>query len=188
MRFHGPLGRSDLSRAICVSAAFFLLFWFSALFLPGSKTEYHEFDYASLLYLPHGVRVIAAWLYGWRSVLYLAPGSYLVNFTRIEEHPDLWSWSELLMPVVGITCVAMTFGVVARLGADLRLRSGWVAPWRGVLLVGALGSLINAVGSNLIVQNPVNVMLGFLIGDVAGMIMLFLILMFVFSGLRRAGF
>jgi Co/Zn/Cd efflux system component len=92
------------------------------------------------------------------------------------------------MPVFGIFCVAMTFEAIARFGADLRLQTGWRAPWRSVLLVGALGSLINAIGANLIVQNPVDVMLGFLIGDIMGMMALFLTLMLLFSGLRRAGY
>lgn len=171
-----------------ISTSFVVLFWLSVMFLPGNDREYREFDYASLAYLPHGVRVIAAWLYGWRSVFYLAPGSYVVHFSRIGEHPELWTWAELLMPVVGIFCVAMTFELVARLGADLRLKGGFVAPWRSVLLVGALGSVINAIGANLIVQNPVEVMIGFLIGDIMGMMALFLTLMLLFSGLRRAGY
>lgn len=33
----------------------------------------------SLIFFPHGVRVLAAWLYGWRSVLYLLPGAILCN-------------------------------------------------------------------------------------------------------------
>lgn len=33
----------------------------------------------SLLFLPHGLRVLTAWIYGWRSVAYLAPGAVLCN-------------------------------------------------------------------------------------------------------------
>ena len=33
----------------------------------------------SSLFLPHGVRVLAAWLYGWRSILFLLPGALLCN-------------------------------------------------------------------------------------------------------------
>lgn len=183
-----PLSIRDLLRTAYVSLSFFTLFWVSAVYLPGNDSEYHEFDYASLVYLPHGVRVIAAWLYGWRSVMYLAPGSYMVHFARIDEHPELWTAGGVLMPVFGIFCVAMTFEAIARFGADLRLQTGWRAPWRSVLLVGALGSFINAIGANLIVQNPVEVMLGFLIGDIIGMMVLFLTLMLLFSGLRRAGY
>ena len=34
------------------------------------------FATASLFFMPHGVRAIAAWLYGWRSVFILIPGTY----------------------------------------------------------------------------------------------------------------
>ncbi len=180
--FLGPL------RTLIISGTFFVLFWFSAWFLPGNTSDIGDFGYASLTYLPHGLRVIAAWLYGWRSIPYLAPGAYLVHVSRISEHPELWTLGETLQPIFGIICVAMTFEIVARFGADLRLRPGFRAPWRSVLLVGALASVINAIGSNLIVQNPVDVMLGYLVGDILGMIVLFLMTMFLFSALRRAGY
>ena len=178
----------DLKRTLIISGGFFALFWFSASFLPGNAAAIGDFDYASLLYLPHGVRVIAAWLYGWKSIVYLAPGAYLAHFSRIPEHPDLWSLGEALQPMFGVVCVAMTFEVVARLGVDLRLRAGFRAPWRSILLVGALASLINAIGANLVVQNPPEVMLGYLVGDILGMILLFLVVMLIFRGLRRVGY
>lgn len=180
--FLGPL------RTLIISGTFFVLFWLSAWFLPGNTPDIGDFGYASLIYLPHGVRVMAAWLYGWRSIIYVAPGSYIVHLTRVSEHPEMWTVGEALSPIFGIICVATTFEIFARLGTDLRLSPGFRAPWRSVLQVGALASLINAIGTNLIVQNPADVMIGYLVGDVLGMILLFLMAMFLFSGLRRAGY
>ena len=37
-------------------------------------------SHASLIFLPHGVRVIAAWLLGWRSVIALLPGVFLAYY------------------------------------------------------------------------------------------------------------
>lgn len=178
----------ELTRTLIISGLFFVLFWFSVWFLPGNSAEVGDFGYASLIYLPHGLRVIAAWLYGWRSILYLTPGAYLVHVSRISDHPELWTLGETLHPIFGIVCVAMTFEIVARLGADLRLRPEFRAPWRSVLQVGALASVINAIGTNLIVQNPADVMIGYLVGDILGMILLFLMAMILFSALRRAGY
>ncbi|MCA9773168.1 MAG: hypothetical protein KC466_12220 [Myxococcales bacterium] len=178
----------DLTRTLIISGLFFVLFWFSAWFLPGNSAEIGDFGYASLTYLPHGLRVIAAWLYGSRSIPYLSPGAYLAHVSRISDHPGQWTLGETLHPIFGIVCVAMTFEIVARLGADLRLRPEFRAPWRSVLQVGALASVINAIGTNLIVQNPADVMIGYLIGDILGMIMLFLMAMVLFSCLRRAGY
>lgn len=33
----------------------------------------------SLLFVPHGVRMMSAWIYGWRSFFYLLPGALLCN-------------------------------------------------------------------------------------------------------------
>jgi hypothetical protein len=44
------------------------------------------------------------------------------------------------------------------------------------------------VAANLVVRNPPEVMLGYLLGDVLGMIVLFLCAMLFFRGLRLAGY
>lgn len=40
----------------------------------------------SILYLPHGVRVLAAWLYGWRSSLFISPGAFLCGLHFAAHH------------------------------------------------------------------------------------------------------
>lgn len=179
---------ADLIRTLVLSGGFFVLFWFSAWFLPGNSAEVSDFAYASLTHLPHGVRLIGAWLYGWKSILYLAPGAYLTQLSRIPEHPELWTLGEMVKPIVGVVCVALTFEAARRMGFDLRPRDGFRVPWRGVILVGAIASVINAVAANLVVRNPPEVMLGYLLGDVLGMIVLFLCAMLFFRGLRLAGY
>ena len=39
----------------------------------------------SLLFLPHGVRVITLYFYGWRGVFYLLPASYLMILLSVEH-------------------------------------------------------------------------------------------------------
>ena len=175
-------------RLVGVSAAFLICFWITTVALPmvTSQSGYRGVDAASLLFLPHGVRVIAAWLYGWKAVLYLAPASYAAHFFRFQFQFD--TLGEFLMPIFGIVCVSAVFAITARAGVDLRLRAGHVARWHIVLLVGAVASLVNAVGTNLIVGNPVSTMLYYLVGDILGMIALFLILMLAFRGMRRFGY
>lgn len=177
----------DLLRTATISTSFFVLFWVSAWLLPGNNDQVGHFGYASFIFLPHGIRVIAAWLYGWRSILYLSPGAYLAHYIRVDTDVGL-SWQALVMPVFGIICVALTFELFARLGSDFRLRDGFIAPWHTILWIGAVGSLGNALGSNLIVQNPMDVAAAYLIGDVTGMIVLFVIIMLIFRALRRGGY
>lgn len=161
-----------------------MCFWMSVVALPAlfSEVDPDGTDYASLLFLPHGVRVISAWLYGWKSVLYLAPASYITHYWRLGEVS--LSAPVLFMPIFGIVCVALVFDLVARFGVDLRMKAGYVAPWRDILLVGAVASAINAFGANLIVQNSMETMLFYLFGDVMGMIALFMILILIFRVVR----
>ena len=50
------------------------------LFIP------HVTIFASLIYLPHGVRVLATWMMGWRAIIPLCTGAYLSHlaFTPVE--------------------------------------------------------------------------------------------------------
>lgn len=179
---------TQIARFAIVACAYVACFWLSVVGLPSFSmgVVYSGTDYASLLFLPHGVRVIAAWLYGWRSVFYLAPPSYATHFWRLDG--EFVSWAVFFMPFIGMVCVAATFAVLARLGADLRLRPGYLAPWKDVLLVGALASGVNAVATNLLAQNTTDTMLFYLLGDVLGMITVFVVLMLSFKYARRFGF
>ena len=153
--------------------------------MAAAQTGYRGVEAASLLFLPHGVRVITAWLYGWKAVFYLAPAAYATHLERFQFQFD--TMGQFLMPIFGIVCVSAVFALIARAGVDLRLRPGYVARWNVGLLVGAVASLINAVGVNLIVGNPTSTMLFYLVGDILGMIALFLLLMLVFRAMRRMG-
>lgn len=178
---------TETTRFAGVTFAYIVCFWLSAVGLPSASVGlgYFSTDYASLLFLPHGIRVIAAWLYGWKSILYLAPASYATHFWRLDG--EFVSWSVFMMPFVGMVCVAATFAAIARFGADLRLRPGYIAPWKDVLLVGALASGVNAVCSNFLAQNSLDRILYYLLGDVLGMLTLFVALMLAFKAARRFG-
>ena len=66
---------------LLISGAYLLAFFltFSAV-MPLQEAVMPAFSsYASIMFLPHGVRVIAAWLYGWRALVLLAPGAILAN-------------------------------------------------------------------------------------------------------------
>lgn len=174
----------NVQALLFINVTFLICFWVSVIGLPTLFSELGSdaTDYASLLFLPHGVRVISAWLYGWKSVLYLAPASYIAHYWRLGEAS--LSAPVLFMPIFGILCVALVFDLVARFGVDLRMKAGYVAPWRDILLVGAVASAINAFGANLIVQNSMETMLFYLFGDVMGMIVLFMILILIFRIVR----
>ena len=175
-------------RCAWVTAAFAVTLAVSMYMLPGSTDDTTAIHFASLVFLPHGVRVIAAWLYGWMSVIYLAPVAMASHWFRMGGSSFQWDWSAALMPMFGIICVPAVFDIAARLGADLRLQSGKIANWKDVVLVGCFASVISAVGANLFAGNDLATTSLYLIGDIVGMLVLLLGLMIIFRIMRHLGF
>lgn len=56
----------------------------------------------SLLFLPHGVRVLTLYFYGWRGMFYLLPVSYLMILLSVEQ-----TGQDLLAPVVSWCAVTL---------------------------------------------------------------------------------
>ena len=61
----------SISFVIASSLTLGLVFPLQAMLLSGSKLE------IGLLFLPHGVRILAFHFFGWKAILYLMPTSYL---------------------------------------------------------------------------------------------------------------
>lgn len=171
-------------RTLVISSATVFSFLLT-LFLPANTVDLESAQWASLIFLPHGIRVIAAWMYGWQSLLYLLPAHVYLHWARIDIVEA--EWSALLMPVFGIICVPLVFEIAARLGTDMRLSAGYTTNWRNVLAVGCAASLVNAIGTNAIAGNSVEIMVVYLIGDIVGMIVLIILAMLFFRFLRKAG-
>lgn len=101
--------------------------------------------FAILVFLPHGVRVITAWLYGWRSVVFLAPASFATQ---------IYLWGLLSIDVgfvsatvIGISCATFSFWALAKAGMDFRLVQGKVAHWQDVVIAGTVASVLNSAVS-----------------------------------------
>ena len=137
---------------------------------------------ASLLFLPHGVRVLAAWVFGWRSVLFLCPGTLIVHCIVVSDHAFmLVDFAALL---IGATCGVIAFAGLARVGLDFRFRADYQPRWRDIMLAGAIASVINSFFTNVVLGHPVGNMAGYLVGDIAGLFVALFLLMLAFRWLR----
>ncbi len=147
--------------------------------------------FASLIYLPHGVRVLATWLSGWRAVIPLFAGGLLseVMFTPalvfdFLEPVILWSIS------VGAMSAYVSFVLIKFLGRDLFADRERVMDWKWLLIAGAVASFVNSVGqvivfSGLIVPDDLfAVLVTYAIGDLVGLYVSMLVLMMVFRWMR----
>ena len=135
-------------------------------------------SHASLLFLPHGVRVLAAWLLGWRAIFALLPGVFLV-FAMVGGW-DVFLPSRLLAIVIAVTTVPAVFYVCKWVGWDLFPRPDRQPCWSCVMGVGVITSVLVAILTNLAFGSATIEYFAYLIGDISGLFFLMLVLYFSF--------
>lgn len=176
-----------LAPAAVITLAFVAAFAVTfGLLMPVQQAIVPELDsFAALVFLPHGVRVIAAWLYGWRSLLFLAPGAivthaYLFGIDGFDLH-------HTLAMSFGLFCAAFSFWLLSLVGMDFRLHASRAVNWRDVMLAGTIAALLNMIGATYFFGLDPASTGAYFIGDVVGMFVALVILMLIFRLLRRYG-
>ena len=134
---------------------------------------------ASLLFLPHGVRVLAAWLLGWRAIFALLPGVFLV-FAFLGGS-DVFLPSRLMAMAIAVTTVPAVFYICKWIGWDLFPRADRKPCWSCVMGVGIVTSFLVAVLTNLAFGSARVEYVAYLIGDIFGLFFLMLGLYFAFQ-------
>lgn len=173
---------------LAVSIAYILAFFLTHyLFYPLQLKIIPEFEsLANLMYLPHGVRVLAAWLLGWRSVVAIAPGAF-VSQNLLFEQP-IWDFDFFGVFFIGIVVAPLAFSLLKFAKFDASAREENPPCWQCVMVVGIFASLLNALLANLVLGTLTIDFLGYLVGDVSGLFFLVLILMLVFRQMRAWGY
>jgi hypothetical protein len=138
---------------------------------------------ASLLFLPHGVTILTAWLLSWRSIIALAPGALAAQVYLLGELT--FSPTSLLLVTVGISVAAATFQVFRLAGWNLFADQRRSIPWRGVMLVGLVASVADAALTNMILGSSIEQYLAHLLGDFFGLFAVMTVLMLFFRSFDR---
>ncbi|WP_253276900.1 hypothetical protein [Ruegeria sp. 6PALISEP08] len=133
---------------------------------------------ASLLFLPHGVRVLCAWLLGWRAIFALLPGVFIV-FAYLGGS-DVFLPSRLLAIAIAVTTVPAVFYLFKAVGWDLFPRPDRKPCWICVMGVGVITSVLVSALTNLVFGSATVEYIAFLIGDISGLFFLMLGLYFAF--------
>jgi len=98
-------------------------------------------QYVSLLFLPHGVRVLALHYYGWKAIIYLLPSStlmwFVVNFGTELDASLVAIIVSLLACYVGVGAVRW----ITKVSEDDY--QSW--SWKMLLLAGAICSILNSL-------------------------------------------
>ncbi|MGB2319719.1 MAG: hypothetical protein ACPH74_06430 [Candidatus Puniceispirillum sp.] len=160
------------------------------LILPLEKTYFGNLTkYASLLFLPHAVRVIAAWLLGPKAILALFPAS-LISIHIYEPIIDR-DLSFYIYSLFSSASAVIAFEFLKLMKMDIYPRGEKMSSWRNVLFAGFLASLFNALSSVYFKEVVLNneelfeLIFRFIIGDVLGLLVSMFVLMIVFRYYRH---
>ena len=144
----------------------------------------------SLVYLPHGVRVMAICYFGYRSI----PALYAVEITGPimvypEQYFDIWPYASIAsLASVVAACEIVKWSFSNTKGTIFMPIN--FTNYRSLVLVIVLSGLMNAISANLVtsylagVDLSVTVIARFFIGDVIGACVLVLFLSAIFTTLR----
>ena len=140
----------------------------------------HNVALVSLLYLPHAVRVLGAWMYGPKSILALIPAAICEDFFARSGTGPL-TQADFIIPMVGALCAPVAFELMRVVRIDIYPKSTGVISWRSLVFAGLLSSIINSFFSTLFlegrfpIEDTFDVLTRFIIGDVMGLVIVLLV-------------
>ena len=107
----------------------------------------------SLLFIPHGIRVLAAWLCGVRAILPLILGEFLGSMWLWQ--PDVGTSVVLGSSMVGGLCVYLTFEVFRLTGIELQSggKDSGLTNWKSLILLAGIASIFNSIGKQIFFEN-----------------------------------
>lgn len=149
--------------------------------------------FASLVYLPHGVRVLATWLFGSKAFFPLLAGATLAEilFTpdSVRSHLDPAILESI---AVGAFSAPLSFEILRLFGRNLYAKQARRISWKWLILAGALASGINSVGQSIVFRGLIlpdefmSVLAIYAIGDLVGLIVTMIVLMMIFRWIRMS--
>ena len=103
----------------------------------------------SLLFIPHGIRVLAVWLCGVRAILPLIVSEFAGGIFLWQ--PDLGLDVLLGSSMVGGLCVYLTFEVFRLAGIEMRPdgKDSALTNWKSLILIASIASVFNSIGKQI---------------------------------------
>ncbi|MGR3314338.1 hypothetical protein [Roseovarius indicus] len=138
-------------------------------------------------FLPHGVKLISAWLLRWRSIPALLPAA-LLHAGYLQLHFGLTLGQTLAFATVSATTAYLAFETFRATRLDLYAGSDMTIHWRRLMLVGGLASVYNSFGIVVIgdfafdLPNETGLLLNLVLADLIG---LMVVLLGVWAVLKR---
>lgn len=185
---------AHLQRIVVISVAYVLFMILVKIAVVPIQTLYFPAitPFAALIFPLHGIRVIAAWLYGIHSVWYLLTANFVMHLLLTPDAElnvkSLYSWG-LVSSVAWFTLELMS-----RVGFDVSSNETEIrkSTWRKLVFVGFVSSIFNSIGHNVLFSGDIlpedsfSTLISYLIGDTLGTIFcLFCLMLFLKTVIRR---
>ena len=151
----------------------------------------HNVALVSLLYLPHAVRVLGAWMVGPKSILALIPASICGYFFAMRPETGAFTPADFIIPMIGALCAPVALELMRFVQIDVYPKSTGVISWRTLVFAGLLSSIINSFFSTLFlegrfpIEDTFDVLTRFVIGDVMGLVIILFLLVGLLKAFRR---
>lgn len=157
------------------------------IFLPEITT------YASLVFLPHGVRILATMYFGWKAIAPLLLGSAVSSYLfGPATVPEISTLTVAISHLVGAVCALVSFEVFRVFAKDHYYAPNRQTHWKQLVYVGILASVLNSAGQVFVYSDYIDpvafsrVASTYAFGDTLGLIASMLCLMLLFRWARAA--
>jgi hypothetical protein len=181
------VARKEFGNFLIVSVAYIVCYTLVGGFvLPLQTVLFPEFPKSiGLLFLPHGVRILAAHYFGWKSFLLLLPASYFmwylsVHASGIPIHPA--------QPLISL--LACILGYKIGISIYVIFERFWgKQKWKILLFGGVSASFLNGLGNSFFYCEGCAPTFSYytgtyMLGDMLGQLALMLLLMYLLKRIR----
>jgi len=144
----------------------------------------------SMIYLPHAVRVLAAWMIGPKSIFALLPASF-VTYLALYDGTRSPGLSDFAAPVIGALCAPVALELMRIVKINVYPQKVGIISWRTLVFAGFLSSILNsffqtlALDGKFPIEATFDILTRFVVGDVAGLVVvlfLFVVMMKLVRG------
>ena len=141
----------------------------------------HMGSLASVLFLPHAVRVLSVWLLGPKAFFALFPASLFISFLFLRHEYD--TLTLFLITLWGASSAVISFEFLRFMNLNVYAKNNTSTNWRLLVFAGCLASFINSLGGTFLKSEGLappeilELLSRYLIGDIGGLLFCLVVLM-----------
>ena len=138
---------------------------------------------ASVLFLPHTVRVLSTWLLGPKAFFALFPAALFAHYLYAARDYDVATF--ILIPFWSSASAIIAFEFLKFVNMDVYPKNAQSISWRSLVFAGCLASFFNSIGGTylksegLTVPEVFELLIRYFVGDIGGLLFCMFVLMLI---------